>query len=539
MRASAMCSVLLFGTFAWVGCAGSMAPDDGGARRDGMGVLEASADRSSPVDAALDGSNDLDAAPSIDAVDPGDTTTMTDAGGSDVITRDVAPPRDVAPTPCRTRITYGNAWIHDAAHTAMYDDADGAITWDGVCGSDGTNSFATLSNGWRPYFSGRNACVLALDYSGSCSGVPTACETRVTYASTWLNAPGHAAQYDDAAGVVSWNNECSASGAQSSATLSNGWQPYFSGTNGCGFSFRYTQCGGLYDNAVVATDCPDPGVVRDGNMYVMACTGGGYAIRTSPDLVHWTRRGFIFPSGSAPTWATGDFWAPEIHHVGNHWVAYFSARYRANNRLAIGAASGPTSTGPFTDIGHPLINDPNPGVIDVSEYTAPDGTPYLLWKTDGNAVGASTPIHIQRLAADGLSLVGSPRTILTNDRAWEGSLVEGPWMIDNGGMYYLFYSANGYASTRYAIGVARATSPLGPFTKAPNPIVTSNGVWAGPGHGSVVRAPDGGWVQVYHAWQAAHVGTAPGRFVLLDRITWSNGWPQMLGAPSSRSLPPP
>lgn len=154
-------------------------------------------------------------------------------------------------------------------------------------------------------------------------------------------------------------------------------------------------------------------------------------------------------------------------------------------------------------------------------------------------MGKPTPIKIQELAADGLSVVGSPTTILTNTLGWEGALVEGPWMIERGGTFYLFYSGNGYASPSYGVGVARADSPLGPFTKASGPILTSKGDWAGPGHGSVLRGPSGDWVHVYHAWVAGSVGEAPGRLVLVDRIQWKNGWPFMRGAPSSRSQPMP
>ena len=178
-------------------------------------------------------------------------------------------------------------------------------------------------------------------------------------------------------------------------------------------------------------------------------------------------------------------------------------------------------------------------MIDAHCYQAPDGAHYLLWKRDGNAVGQRTPIFIQRIAADGVTRMGSPTEILSNDRTWEGDLVEGPWMIDHGGTYYLFYSANGYASTRYAVGVARASSPLGPFTKAPAPILTSNAFWAGPGHGSVIEGPSGALVHVYHAWVAGRVGTSPGREVLVDRITFADGWPRMLSAPSARSQPLP
>lgn len=445
---------------------------------------------------------------------------------------------DAAPTePCRTRITYGTAWVHGADHPAWFDDADGVVTWDGACIDEGPSSYAKLSNGWKPYFSGHGACVIALDRSGACKPAPKAkCTTRVTYGGAWSHGPDHPAQFDEVEGPVGWGGGCANTGAQSTATLTNGWTPYFAGANACSMSFLYEQCGGLYANAVVATDCPDPGVVKDGSRYVMACTGGGFPLRTSTDLVSWKTAGQIFPAGSSPKWAVGLFWAPEIHRVGARWVAYFSAKYGADGSLAVGAATAADPLGPYTDLGKPLVHDPNPGVIDAHEFTAPDGQHYLLWKVDGNAVGAPTPIRIQRLAADGVTLVGAATTILTNDRAWEGALVEGPWMIERGGSYFLFYSANGYASTAYAVGVARAASPLGPFTKASGPILTSDAWWSGPGHGSVLEGPRGDHVHVYHSWVAGKVGAAPGRGVLVDRIVWgSDGWPHMYSAPTARS----
>jgi len=112
-------------------------------------------------------------------------------------------------------------------------------------------------------------------------------------------------------------------------------------------------------------------------------------------------------------------------------------------------------------------------------------------------------------------------------------------MIHHDGRYYLFYSANGYASTRYGVGVARADSPLGPFTKLSEPILTSNGSFGGPGHGSVLRGPRGNWVHVYHSWLADSVGEAPGRLVLVDRIDWRDGWPRMAASPSPWSQPMP
>jgi hypothetical protein len=126
---------------------------------------------------------------------------------------------------------------------------------------------------------------------------------------------------------------CGADGNESYASLSNGWEPHFTGMGACGLSFEYTRCGGLYANPVIPTDCPDPGVLRTSDGYVLSCTSGddgdAFPIYTSPDLVAWTPVGHIFPSGHWPSWAASDFWAPEIHLVGSHFVAYFAARNSA------------------------------------------------------------------------------------------------------------------------------------------------------------------------------------------------------------------
>ena len=484
-------------------------------------------------DASIDGSPIDAAGAADDAATGGD---LGSAGGVGNASADLG-------APCTTRITYGDAWIHGAQHPASFDVAAGAVTWDGACHDDGANSYALLSNGWKPYFSGHGACVMALDQA-SCASAPKACATRVTYGAAWLPPAGHPAQYDDVAGRVTWDRACTASGAQSYASLSNGWAPHFDGSAACNLSLAYTQCGGLYENAVLPAGCADPGVVRDGSRYVLSCTSGNAAdafpIRVSTDLVHWTAQGHIFPSGKKPAWAASDFWAPEIHRVGSGWVAYFTARH-TDGKLCIGAATAASALGPFVDLGQPLLHDTSMGLIDATELETADGKRYLYWKEDGNAVGKPTPIHGQQLAADGLSLVGARADIITNDRAWEGAVVEGPWLVAHGGSYYLFYSGNSYANATYAVGVARAAAPLGPFTKAAAPIVTSNSAWVGPGHCSVVDGPGGDPYMVYHAWVAGHVNQ-PGdvRVMLVDRLVWgADGWPSLPGGPSTSSRPMP
>ncbi|MGE0327372.1 MAG: glycoside hydrolase family 43 protein [Polyangiaceae bacterium] len=536
--AKRLAALTALGAFATLACGSDGAGTAGNGAGFGGSQSGGSGNAGSAGDAGTNGGSGGDSGSAGSA--SGGSAGSGNASGGNASGGDAGAGGSAGAAPCTTRITYGSAWIKGGNHPSDYDVADGVVTWDGSCQVDGSgNAYATLSNGWQPYFSGKN-CIIALDYSDTCTGVPASCETRIGYGSAWIPGPSHPNYYDDQSGVVTWDGVCTNSGGNSSATLSNGWTPTYTGSNACDLAFRHTQCGGLYANPVVDVDCPDPGVMLDGDTYYMACTPGPkYPLRSSKDLVHWQSEGSVFSDATKPSWGTGSFWAPELHKVGSGYVVYFSAKSSTSGTFAIGAASASSPTGPYTDIGQPLITEPSPGAIDAHYFRASTGKHYVLWKIDGNAVGQSTPIKIQELAADGLSVVGNATTLITNTASWEGALVEGPWMVEHGGEFFLFYSANGYASSSYAIGVAKSNSPTGPFTKKGSPILVSKGAWAGPGHGSVLQGPSGDWVHIYHSWVAGKIQQSPGRVVLVDRIQWSGGWPLMRGAPSSRSQPLP
>src|SRR5512132_843465 len=270
-----------------------------------------------------------------------------------------------------------------------------------------------------------------------------------------------------------------------------------------------------YANPVMDFDCPDPGVIgvsKGGQpSYDIVCTGGSFPIRTSRNLVSWSdTKAAVIPAGKPPWAANGNRnWAPEIHAVGQGFVAYYTTVNGANV-LSIGAAHATDVLGPYTDSGGPLVQDPL-GAIDATFFEDEDGSRYLFYKIDGNSKGKPTPIYARELAKDGLSFaVGSTATkVLVNDAAtWEGGVVEAPWVVRHDGSYYIFYSGNVY-DHRYRTGGARASSLLGPYEKHGAPILGNNERWVGPGHGSVVSVGALDYF-VYHAWSNAGDGTQLG-----------------------------
>lgn len=299
-----------------------------------------------------------------------------------------------------------------------------------------------------------------------------------------------------------------------------------------------------YTNPVVGFDCPDPGVVATGSAevaYAMVCTGGSFPIRGSRDLVRWSDTGVALLPGGKPAWADNGFrnWAPELHRVGDGLVAYFTS-VNGGNTLCIGAASAGTIAGPWTESAAPLVQH-GQGVIDAT-WVHDGTTGYLVYKIDGNSVGASTPMFARALTDDGLAFApGSEQVqLLTNDPgSWEGGVVEAPWIIQRDGRWFLFYSGNVY-DNRYRTGVARADSLLGPYEKRGDPILSNNERWVGPGHGSVVVVGGIDYL-VYHAWPNAGGGAHQqdaGRHVLVDRIDYVDGWPQIHDGTPSRTLQP-
>jgi len=288
-----------------------------------------------------------------------------------------------------------------------------------------------------------------------------------------------------------------------------------------------------YVNPVIPRDTPDPHVLRVGDRWWLTATGGdpehgAFPLYSSPDLVHWQPAGYVLDE--TPEWSENSYWAPELHRVGQGFVAYYTAR-DDEGMLRVGAATAPRVEGPYTDLGEPLVAEPDIGVIDPTFFKDDDGRQYLYWKEDGNACGRPSRLMACELDATGTRLVGDKVEVLRNDpKTWEGDIVEAPEVEKRGEFYYLFYSGNGYWGDAYAEGVARSKSPLGPFEKAPEPFLRSSGTWKGPGHAAITQDKDGDDWLVYHAWHRDHVGQQdPGRMVCLDPIEWKDGWPTCPG----------
>ncbi|KAK7222214.1 hypothetical protein V2G26_010217 [Clonostachys chloroleuca] len=196
-----------------------------------------------------------------------------------------------------------------------------------------------------------------------------------------------------------------------------------------------------------------------------------------------------------PSWATtAGLWAPDVVKLSDgSYVLYFSGVHKDGKRC-IGAATSKTSAGGFEPYDKALVCDhDNGGVIDAAGFF--DGKDrWLTWKVDGNGLGGATtckggsaptgpkykptPLKVQKMTADGLSVVGSPTTIWDNrdnnpnapKKFASGETYDDDGVTENPALYkskegkfFLFYSSHCYANSKYHTEYAYADAVTGPF----------------------------------------------------------------------------
>lgn len=258
----------------------------------------------------------------------------------------------------------------------------------------------------------------------------------------------------------------------------------------------------------IDADFPDPALLRtdDGTYYSYATNegSGNVPVATATDpFGDWTRLSDALPTLGA--WAKEGFtWAPDVTELADGtFLLYYTARDIASDRQCVGAATATDPAGPFTPVGDdPLVCPVDEGgAIDAAAFVDADGTRYLTYKNDGNAIGVPTYLYLQQVGEDGITFVGGRIPLLENDPDVEGGLVEAPYLVKHKKAYYLFYSYGHYWDDTYTTGYAVAKSLHGPYVKADEPLMstqTMRGKVIGPGGASFLPLRKGADLVAFH-----------------------------------------
>ncbi len=257
-------------------------------------------------------------------------------------------------------------------------------------------------------------------------------------------------------------------------------------------------------NPVLAGYYADPDCIyskKTGKFYIYPTSDGfngwsGTYFKTfsSPDLVHWTDEGVILDLEKDVTWADGRAWAPSI--IEKKIAGTYRYFYYFCGDTKIGVAMAKSPTGPFRDLGKPLIDSLPNGAsggqqIDPDVFHDPvSDKDYLYW---GNGYMA-----VAELNRNMASLKKSSIKIITPDHTFR----EGVHVFYRNGVYYFLWSEDDTRSPKYRVRYAVAKSPTGPLTIPENNIVVEQSPEAGiysTGHNSTIQVPGKDeWYLVYH-----------------------------------------
>lgn len=284
-----------------------------------------------------------------------------------------------------------------------------------------------------------------------------------------------------------------------------------------------------YTNPVVNYSLPDPTIIKaeNGYFYLYATEDiRNTPIHRSVDLVRWEQVGTAFTDETRPAFEPkGGIWAPDINYIGGQYVLYYSMSVWGGHwTCGIGVAISDSPEGPFVDKGPLFISSE----IEVENsidpfYIEEYGRKFLFW-------GSFHGIYAIELANDGLFVKKNVEKIQVAGNAYEGVYIH-----EKDNFYYLFASigscCEGVNST-YTTVVGRSENLFGPYLdKEGKPMMENNHEilirgnyrFAGTGHNSEIVSDQEGndWI-LYHAVDKQN---PHGRILMLDCISWEDGWP--------------
>ena len=290
-----------------------------------------------------------------------------------------------------------------------------------------------------------------------------------------------------------------------------------------------------HNNPILPELHADPDIIADGGRYYIYSTTDGapgwggscFTCYSSKDLKKRQYEGIILDVLKDTRWARnkGNAWAPAIEKKNGKFYFYFSADQ--GERKAIGVAVSDSPTGPFTDLGHPIVDkrpegQKNGQQIDVDVFTDDDGQSYLYW---GNGYMAGAKLNSDMTSIDTTTIVRmTPRGGSLKDYQYR----EAPYVFKRKGIYYFLWSVDDTGSPNYHVAYGTSTSPLGPIKVADEPVILQqrpDQKIYGTAHNSVLQIPGKDkWYIVYHRINPAYIDKKDGpgfhREVCIDPMTF-------------------
>ncbi len=316
------------------------------------------------------------------------------------------------------------------------------------------------------------------------------------------------------------------------------------------FVSQFDSSVGEYDKPVDGVNGGDPFIVEDGgNTYYTFTTGGSIILRkiTAFDKIEQLEEKTVYTEGS--NGIIRDIWAPEIHKIGERWYIVACALYDENSvpRGKMPEAEEYDGHTDYYRYGF-VLESKTEDIFGEYEYKgmlAPDG----LNNIDGTYLQKDGKLYYVcsayiNVAHQGLFIteMENPYTLKADSKTvmlsrpqykWEKHgwwVNEGPAVLYRGDNIYLFYSASGYSSGEYCLGMLTLCgddvmkksdwykSPVSVYKKQVNKSIYHTG------HCSFLYRENGDVFMVYHATANESFFDAP-RCTYIRKINFKFDYP--------------
>ncbi len=160
---------------------------------------------------------------------------------------------------------------------------------------------------------------------------------------------------------------------------------------------------------------------------------------STKDMVNWEKHGPIFSLDDIE-WADDRAWAPQCIERNGKFYLYCPV-HKKDGGMAISVGISDCPTGPFKDLGYPLVDEGDWNDIDPTVFIDDDGQAYLYF---GNPELRYVLLNEDMISYD--EKVGIQKIPMTVESFGKGSHMtgttygEGPWFYKRNGLYYMVYA---------------------------------------------------------------------------------------------------
>lgn len=297
-------------------------------------------------------------------------------------------------------------------------------------------------------------------------------------------------------------------------------------------------------------------MIKDGSRYYVFTTGSGIPCKYSTDLRNWTAGPLAFVGGSPPAWAAaavpgydpGNWsWAPDVAYFNGKYHLYYSVSSWGSIDSVIGLFTSTSLVTPsWIDQGKVVQSDANTQVVpetDTTAYNCIDpsilvDTNGSVWMSFGSYSSGILVTQLDPATGKRMNTNSLLATQVANNAAgggW-GSSIEGSFLYQRGGYYYLFVNYGGCCAgidSTYNVRVGRSLNVTGPYldkngvsmvNSGGTMLLESTGRYIGPGHPGILNDNGTEWF-TYHYYDGYDNGVAK---LGLNRIYWTaDGWPTL------------